>query len=88
MDLSLFTFGRIFEVYIELRDTNSDASTPAAVPVNEKRTSPWMPMTNPAITISRVEHVNTLVDLPSTKYVSITLNTMDRHRATLSVIRN
>ena len=83
--MSLSTIGNTFEVRIELRETNKEAKTPALVPNNEKSISPCTPSTKPINTTERVEHVIILVVLPSIRYVKITLNTKERHLATLSI---
>ncbi len=85
--MSLSTTGSILEVKIEFKDTNIDDNTPALVPNNEKFTSPLIPRTNPKITTTSVAQVSPLVDLPKNIYVKITLNTKDKHRATLSITK-
>lgn len=74
-------------VKIEFSDTNTEDSTPAEVPSSEKLSSPLMPHTNPMITTISVEQVSALVVWPRKIYVNITLNTRDRHRATLSKVQ-
>lgn len=55
------------------------------VPNREKLTSPSMPTIKPIITMINVIHVKKLVGLLSKRYVNITLKTIDKDRATLSI---
>lgn len=86
MDLSLSTLGNALEVKIEFNDTKTEDNTPAAVPTSEKLISPLMPSAKPRMTIKSVEQVIKLVVFPKNKYVNITLKTIDKLRATLSIL--
>jgi hypothetical protein len=55
------------------------------LPNKEKLTSPSIPTMKPIMTMIKVIHVKKLVGLLSSRYVNITLKTIDNDLATLSV---